>query len=328
MIDRRQFVVASGSVIATAVAAALTRTVAAAEAGASTPAGERLDALFDGFMDERLTRHPEQLTSLGLDKDKYAWAKSKLNDESLASVGEYKTLEASQLKRVEAFDRNSVSGRDRASYDTVMFQLVTSERFAPFDYGSGARPYVVSQLTGSYQSVPTFLDRQHQVKTREDAQAYLERLRAFAHVLDEETERVRHDAGLKVVPPDFILDGTLGQMQILRSAAPGDSIPHHLARDARAEGRDRRQLGPRCAEDSGAGDIPGFRPPARCPQRAARACRSCGRRRAPAARGRAVPGGAARGNDDRHDPGRGAPARAHPGEGAYLAHGRHPQGAG
>jgi uncharacterized protein (DUF885 family) len=224
VIDRRQFVVASGSVIATAVAAALTRTVAAAEAGTSTPAAERLDALFDVFMDERFSRRPEQLTSLGLDKDKYAWAKSKLNDESLASVGEYKTLEASQLKRLEAFDRNSVSGRDRANYDTVMFQLVTSERFAPFDYGSGARPYVVSQLTGSYQSVPTFLDRQHQVKTREDAQAYLERLRAFARVLDEETERVRHDAGLKVVPPDFILDGTLGQMQILRSAAPGDSI--------------------------------------------------------------------------------------------------------
>ncbi|MGB6605513.1 MAG: DUF885 family protein, partial [Steroidobacteraceae bacterium] len=224
MIDRRQFMVASGSVIATAVAAALLRTAAAAEAGASSPAAERLDALFDVFMDERLRRRPEQLTSLGLDKDKYAWATAKLNDESLASVREYKALEASQLKRLKAFDRNSVSGRDRANYDTVMFQLVTAERVAPFAYGSGVRPYVVSQLTGSYQSVPTFLDRQHRVKTREDAQAYLERLRAFAHVLDEETERVRHDAGLKVVPPDFIIDHTLEQMQILRSAAPADSI--------------------------------------------------------------------------------------------------------
>jgi uncharacterized protein (DUF885 family) len=224
VIDRRQFVVASGSVIATAVAAALTRTAAAAEAGASTPASERLDALFDVFMDERLTRHPERLTSLGLDKGKYAWAKTKLTDESLTSVREFKANDASQLERLKAFDRNSVSGPDRANYDTVMFQLETQARLAPFDYGSGVRPYVVSQLTGSYQSVPTFLDRQHQVKTREDAQDYLERLRAFAHVLDEETERVRHDAGLKVVPPDFILDGTLGQMQMLRSAAPADSI--------------------------------------------------------------------------------------------------------
>jgi uncharacterized protein (DUF885 family) len=224
VIDRRQFIVASGSLIATAVAVALTRTAGAAEAAAASPAGQRLDALFDVFMDERLARQPEQLTSLGLDKGKYAWAKARLNDESLASVREIKANDASQLERLKAFDHNSVSGRDRANYDTVMFQLETRARLAPFEYGSGARPYVVSQLTGSYQSVPTFLDRQHQVKTREDAQAYLERLRGFAHVLDEETERVRHDAGLKVVPPDFILARTLEQMQVLRSAAAADSI--------------------------------------------------------------------------------------------------------
>jgi uncharacterized protein (DUF885 family) len=101
---------------------------------------------------------------------------------------------------------------------------VTDERFAPFAYGDGAHPYVVSQLTGAYQSVPTFLDRQHRIVGKEDADAYLARLRAFAVVLDQETERVRHDAGLKVIAPDFILDEALEQMKILRSAAPADSI--------------------------------------------------------------------------------------------------------
>jgi uncharacterized protein (DUF885 family) len=57
-----------------------------------------------------------------------------------------------------------------------------------------------------------------------DADAYLARLRAFAAVLDEETERLRHDAGVKVVPPDFILDRTLEQMHTLRSATPAESI--------------------------------------------------------------------------------------------------------
>ena len=38
-------------------------------------------------------------------------------------------------------------------------------------------------------------------------------------VLDQETERVRHDAGLKVVPPDFIIDRTLRADAVLRSAA-------------------------------------------------------------------------------------------------------------
>jgi uncharacterized protein (DUF885 family) len=82
----------------------------------------------------------------------------------------------------------------------------------------------VSQLTGAYQEVPTFLDRQHQIASREDAETYLARLRAFAQVLDQESERVRHDAGLKIVPPDFLIDRTLEQMRQLRSAAPGESI--------------------------------------------------------------------------------------------------------
>jgi uncharacterized protein (DUF885 family) len=229
MVNRREFVAATGSLIAASVAVAFARGAPlfaaepAADAAASPAA--RLDALFDAFMDEQLRLHPEQLTSLALDKGKYAWAKSKLSDESLAGVRAHKAMEASRLERLKAFDRNSVGGRDRANYDTVMFQLETAARAAPFEYGTGvAYPYVVSQLTGSYQSVPTFLDRQHRIETREDADAYLARLRAFAVALDQETERVRHDAELKVVPPDFILDRTLEQMHKFRGEAPADSI--------------------------------------------------------------------------------------------------------
>jgi uncharacterized protein (DUF885 family) len=102
--------------------------------------------------------------------------------------------------------------------------METIARTEPFDYGDLGRPYVVSQLTGAYQSVPTFLDRQHQIANKDDADAYLARLRAFAVVLDQETERLQHDAGLKVVPPDFLIDRTLEQMRALRSVAPADSI--------------------------------------------------------------------------------------------------------
>jgi uncharacterized protein (DUF885 family) len=131
---------------------------------------------------------------------------------------------ASRLKRLEAFGRTGLAGGDLANYDTVMFQLETIARFQPFDYGDPARPYVISQLTGAYQSVPTFLDRQHRIENKEDADAYLSRLRDLATVLDQETERLHHDAGLKVVPPDFIIERTLGQMTSLRNTAPAQSI--------------------------------------------------------------------------------------------------------
>ncbi|HJX19788.1 MAG TPA: DUF885 family protein, partial [Steroidobacteraceae bacterium] len=131
---------------------------------------------------------------------------------------------ASRLQRLRAFGRSSLAGSDLANYDTVEFQMETIARTEPLEYGDGVRPYVVSQLTGAYQSIPTFLDRQHQIENKEDAEAYLARLRAFAVVLDQETERVRHDAGLTVGPPDFLIDRALEQMRNLRSTAPGDSI--------------------------------------------------------------------------------------------------------
>ena len=225
MTDRRQFLAAAGSLVA-AFVASTPRSAALAAAPAADDAGARLNALFDVFMDERLSRNPDQLTSLGLDKGKYAWAKAKLTQASLEHLQEFKQDNASQLRRLNAFDRGSFSGRDLANYDTVAYQMETIARTAPFDYGDVRGyivPYVVSQLTGAYQSVPTFLDREHQIASREDAEAYLARLRAFAVVLDQESERVRHDAGLKVTPPDFLIDRTLEQMQTLRSAAPADS---------------------------------------------------------------------------------------------------------
>ncbi|MDE2450003.1 MAG: DUF885 family protein, partial [Gammaproteobacteria bacterium] len=224
MIDRRQFLAAAtGTAVSAFVATSLQR-AALATAPAATDTTTRLDALFDEFMDERFTEDPELVTALGLDKGKYAWAKSRLTQNSLERSREFKLENTSRLKRLRAFGRGQLSGADLANYDTVEFQMETIARTEPFDYGDLGRPYVVSQLTGSYQSVPTFLDRQHQIVNKDDADAYLARLRAFAVVLDQETNRVEHDAGLKVVPPDFLIDRTLEQMRTLRSAAPADSI--------------------------------------------------------------------------------------------------------
>src|SRR5207237_8061813 len=121
---------------------------------------------------------------------KAAGAKSNCTEASLQWVRESKQDNASRLKRLRAFDRGTLSGADLANYDTVEYQLETTARTGPFEYGDAVRPYVVSQLTGSYQSVPTFLDRQHRIDNKEDAAAYPARLRAFATMLAEERDSV------------------------------------------------------------------------------------------------------------------------------------------
>ena len=83
---------------------------------------------------------------------------------------------------------------------------------------------MISQLTGSYQSPPDFLDSQPSIEAKADADAYLARLEAFAVALDQESEQARHDAGQGVIPPDFALDKTLIQMIGLHDAPADKSV--------------------------------------------------------------------------------------------------------
>jgi uncharacterized protein (DUF885 family) len=159
-----------------------------------------------------------------LDKGRYAWAKAKLNDQSLERRDAARKENLDRLRRLRAFDRKKLSGLPLANYETVEFQMDTASRIAALRYGDGVLPYVVSQRDGAYQSTPTFLDKQHTIETREDAEAYISRLKEFAVVLDQETERVRHDASVGVIPPDFIIDKTVRQLRQLREPKPADAL--------------------------------------------------------------------------------------------------------
>jgi uncharacterized protein (DUF885 family) len=78
-------------------------------------------------------------------------------------------------------------------------------------------PYVVAQNTGAFLEIPGMLDEQHTVQTREDADAYLARLEAYAGQLDGETGRLHSAAAQNVIAPDFLLDKTLKQIRLARA---------------------------------------------------------------------------------------------------------------
>jgi uncharacterized protein (DUF885 family) len=200
--------------------------------GANQTPAEELNRLFESFIKAHLDASPEETTSLGLDTGARAWEKSKLDDHALGNIASEKHRIREQLKEMLAFDRASVSGMDRVNYDVVLFTLqATNAANKRYDYGPGAAfqpyvgagaPYVISPLTGAYSSVPDFLDAQHQIALKADADAYLSRLAAFATVMDQEIEVVRHDVARGCMPPNFTLAKTLQQMTRLRSAAPRD----------------------------------------------------------------------------------------------------------
>jgi uncharacterized protein (DUF885 family) len=223
MIDRRRLLVSAS---AGAAALALPAALAHAEAQPA-PAGSSLTPLLDEFFRERLRQRPESATQLGLDKGPNAELKSKLSDQSPAGLAAAKAMTEDQLKRLKAVDRATLSAGDKASYDAVLYSLESTAAVQAFAFGGnafGPSPYVVSQLTGAYQQVPDFLDTKHTIATAEDAQAYLARLAAFAGQVDDNTERMKHDAALGVAPPDFMLDLTLDQLGKTRVAKAADSL--------------------------------------------------------------------------------------------------------
>jgi uncharacterized protein (DUF885 family) len=231
MLDRRSLLVSAS---AGAAALALPRI-----AGAQGPT-QPLAPLLDQFFKERLRLRPESATQIGLDKGPNADLKARLSDASPAGIAAARAQTADQLRRLQAVDRARLSPSDQVSYDTVAYSLKSSAAMQAFDFGGaafGPSPYAVSQLTGVYQQVPDFLDTKHSIETREDADAYLSRMAAFAGQLDANTERMKHDAALGISPPDFMLDLTLDQLGKTRTPTAAENLlVTSIARRAAAKG--------------------------------------------------------------------------------------------
>jgi uncharacterized protein (DUF885 family) len=223
MLNRRELF---STVTAFGIAAAAPRLAFAAGKPAPTGEAAKMYAFFDKAMAEAFRRTPELPTYLGIDKGDLAFTKSELSDNSLTALAENKALNARQLAELRTLDRSKLSGMDAINYDTVEFTLAVSDegnrKFAYGGTGAGA-PYVLSQLTGAYQQMPDFLDNQHSIETKADADAYMARLEAFGRLMDQEAEVARHDAGLGVIPPDFALAKALTQMNAFLKSEPGDA---------------------------------------------------------------------------------------------------------
>jgi uncharacterized protein (DUF885 family) len=211
--DRRQFLLATA-----AATGALALGGCATMVPRSRTAGIR--SLYDRIFEEMLQVSPELATSLGLDTGDKAALRGRLSESGPAGkMGGYRPLVA-HLPELRRIGRAGLEPREQAWRDTIVWlgERVSDLSRVPYGNFDGYPvPYVLSQLTGSYQSVPDFLDSQHKVETRADAEAYVSRLEAFARNIDLEVEQARADAGRGVVPPDFILDKALTQTRALRA---------------------------------------------------------------------------------------------------------------
>jgi len=230
-LDRRHFLAASG-------AAALSLAAAPRAAFAAAGSGDaELNALFERIFQENVANSPEQATSLGLDKGTNAVLKHRLSPRTLEERARQLARAQAARAAVEAVDPKTLSPAAALNREIVLYSLAT-QTTAPQRFGldSAIRPYRIFQQGGAYFSVPDFLNTAHTVNDKEDAEAYLDRLDAFATALDQDSAMQRIEAARGYVAPAWSLDLALGQMEKLRGQKAEDSsIVQSLAKRAKAK---------------------------------------------------------------------------------------------
>lgn len=223
MIDRRRLLLTAAATTVSVPVLAEAQEPGGGQAVSGADA--RLNALLDGWFEADIDDNPEYATNLGLDRGPRAGLSSRLSQAGPEAIRKERDKAVSRWTTLRGFDRTGLDEAGSLNYAIAAFGRETAAETARFAYGAGPgrpSPYVVTQLSGGYFETPDFMDNQHRVEDAAGADAFLSRLEAFAGVLDGETEKVREDAGLGVVPPDFIIDRMLPQIRTLRDTPAAD----------------------------------------------------------------------------------------------------------
>jgi uncharacterized protein (DUF885 family) len=222
--------------------------------GGKEAANPQLKAVIDKITTAMLKDSPETCTSLtvpeALAGGPYMGRVSDMSPEAEATRNQWVAGWIADLEKIKP---DGLSKSDKITHGVVLSSSRYAAAAAPMGYGSAGygspNPYLLSQLTGSYVGMPDFLDSQHPVKTKADADAWLSRVEGFAGQMTQETARVKADVAKGVIPPDFIVDRTIGQLRtFLKTPAKEIVLVAGLMRKAKEAGLDFEALGTACTK--------------------------------------------------------------------------------
>ncbi|MEQ1498991.1 MAG: DUF885 family protein [Novosphingobium sp.] len=235
-LSRRQSLSLIGAA-ASSLALSGCQSFAAGTASPDRAEGTKATAFLEALAWRLMALSPEGATSLGIDTGNGAKLRSQLGDRSQKGQAQIAALLRGGLSGAAQLDAEQLDPATRTSLDVVKSAFsVALDGFA-LPYGDVAvggwrnTPYVVIQNVGAYLDVPRFLDSDHPVNTSTDAEAYLARLSQFPAVLDGELGRIADARSKGLVPPAFLLDKAIRQIELtLKDAQSGGGLVNALTR--------------------------------------------------------------------------------------------------
>ena len=194
---------------------------------APAQADNDLARLLQRLTEDYLRSSPREATQFEFDVGDNAGLRSQLDDVSLAASEKNRKAAAAAVEQLARIDRNKLNAASKLDYDTAKFVFATLKdqlgRYGTVDIDLRPSPYPVSQMNGAYYWLPDFIGSNHPLQSKQDLDAYFSRLNALGIMLDQETERIRHDAGIGVIPPSFVIAKTIAQIEALRGTAPAQT---------------------------------------------------------------------------------------------------------
>lgn len=163
---------------------------------------------------------PQLLSSMRMLPSWMDWYSDDLTDQSLAQEKKMQAKLKQDLATLRRYDRASMDEAGALNYDMLEYFLAMQaegERFAHHNYP-------LNQLFGIQNEFPTFMATQHPVASVTEAEDYLARLDKTPVMVEQVMEGLRLREQEGILPPTFVVEKVLKEMQAFVAAPPEQNI--------------------------------------------------------------------------------------------------------
>lgn len=215
-LTRRQTLAGIGGVSTLALLPACARNAPLAAAAGTQGAA---DAALERIAYAMLAHEPGRATSLGVDVGEYAHWRGTFGDPGKAGETDYAATLTRLLADARAYPRQGLTPDQVTGFEVVESAFAKALEGMALPYGSVAvgswrnAPYNVVQNVGGYLDYPRFFGSTQPLREADDVVHYVSRVSEIPAILAAETDRLKFNRGMGLVPPDFLLDKTITQME-------------------------------------------------------------------------------------------------------------------
>jgi uncharacterized protein (DUF885 family) len=172
-----------------------------------------LHALFHDYWEANLKRQPEFASTIG-DK-RY---NDKVSNYSVSAINDWLAAEQDYLMKLATIDPAGLSDQDRVSLELLIRRLTDDQEAAEFKEWE----MPVNQMGGIYSTYPQLV-AQLSFTTVKDYDDWIARLHKIPGAFDQVTAEMTIGVDDKRVPPKYLLEKTLEQVNQLAGEKPEDS---------------------------------------------------------------------------------------------------------